>query len=153
MNTIAIVEMQTNRVVWAFNGYKNKFWNAMHEPVLLDNGNILIFANHKYGAGIIEESKVIEFDPFTYEVVWQYEGDQSHPFYSRTCGTCQRLPNGNTLITESDYGRAFEVTQAGQIVWEYVSPHRAGEKNELIATLLHMERVDPAYLKWLEHEE
>src|SRR6059036_3002382 len=34
----------------------------------------------------------------------------------------QRLPNGNTLITESSFGRLFEVTREGEIVWEYVSP-------------------------------
>lgn len=34
----------------------------------------------------------------------------------------QRLPNGNTLITEGGTGRVFEITKAGQIVWEYVSP-------------------------------
>lgn len=34
-------------------------------------------------------------------------------------GGAQRLENGNTLITESDNGRAFEVTRAGEIVWDY----------------------------------
>ena len=29
----------------------------------------------------------------------------------------ERLPNGNTLICEGDYGRVFQVTDAGEIVW------------------------------------
>jgi hypothetical protein len=37
-------------------------------------------------------------------------------------GYAQRLPNGNTLITESSFGRFFEVTKEGEIVWEYVNP-------------------------------
>ena len=37
-------------------------------------------------------------------------------------GNAQRLPNGNTLVCESSYGRFFEVTQEGEIVWEYVNP-------------------------------
>jgi hypothetical protein len=37
-------------------------------------------------------------------------------------GNAQRLPNGNTLITESAFGRFFEVTREGEIVWEYVNP-------------------------------
>jgi len=37
-------------------------------------------------------------------------------------GYAQRLPNGNTLITESSFGRFFEVTKQGEIVWEYVNP-------------------------------
>jgi hypothetical protein len=32
------------------------------------------------------------------------------------------LPNGNTLITESDTGHVFEVTPAGERVWEFAVP-------------------------------
>jgi hypothetical protein len=32
------------------------------------------------------------------------------------------LPNGNTLITNSGSGRAFEVTAEGKIVWEFANP-------------------------------
>lgn len=38
-------------------------------------------------------------------------------------GLAQRLPNDNTLITESSFGRFFEVTNEGEIVWEYVNPY------------------------------
>jgi hypothetical protein len=37
-------------------------------------------------------------------------------------GNAQCLPNGNTLITESSFGRFFEVTKEGEIVWEYINP-------------------------------
>ncbi|MEI7672099.1 MAG: hypothetical protein WCK00_08310, partial [Deltaproteobacteria bacterium] len=35
---------------------------------------------------------------------------------------CERLANGNTQITSGMYGHMFEVTPAGNLVWEYVSP-------------------------------
>jgi hypothetical protein len=35
---------------------------------------------------------------------------------------CERLPNGNTFITEGATGRIFEITADGETVWEYVSP-------------------------------
>ncbi|WP_218020989.1 arylsulfotransferase family protein [Nocardia crassostreae] len=38
-------------------------------------------------------------------------------------GGAQRLPNGNTVITEAAFGRIFEVTPAQQICWEYVVTH------------------------------
>lgn len=38
----------------------------------------------------------------------------------------QRLPGGNTLICEGPSGRLIEVTQGGDVVWEYVNEH-AGE--------------------------
>ncbi len=43
-------------------------------------------------------------------------------FFSPRMGNAQRLPNGNTLITESSFGRFFEVTREGEVVWEYVNP-------------------------------
>ena len=36
----------------------------------------------------------------------------------------QRLSSGNTLICEGLWGRIFEVTPDGRIVWEYVSPYK-----------------------------
>jgi hypothetical protein len=81
---------------------------------------------------------------------WRYEGRESEPFFSSACGLAQRLPGGNTLITESDYGRAFEVTPEGEMVWEYYSPFSAGENDEFIATMMEMWRL-PAdmNLDWL----
>ena len=67
------------------------------------------------------------------------------------CGSSERLPNGNTLISESNRGRAIEVTPDKQIVWEFINPHRAGENNELIATLFEVVRLDPRFpLDWVE---
>jgi hypothetical protein len=34
----------------------------------------------------------------------------------------ERLPGGNTFITEGATGRLFEVTPEGETVWEWVSP-------------------------------
>ena len=42
--------------------------------------------------------------------------------FPRRGGSAQRLPNGNTLIAETDRGHAFEVTKDGEIVWEFYTP-------------------------------
>ena len=57
-----------------------------------------------------------------------------------------RLTNGNTLITESDGGRLFEVTPEGEIVWEFINPVRGGENDEFIPILSSGERIDPKNL-------
>ena len=44
-------------------------------------------------------------------------------FYSPFISSAQRLPNGNTLITEGSDGRIFEVTPEHELVWEYISPY------------------------------
>lgn len=99
-------------------------------------------------------SRVLEFDlRAPQDPVWHYEGTAERPFYSHTCGNAQRLPGGNTLIVESDNGRAFEVTAEGEIVWEFVNPHRAGEDGEFIASLMDLRRLpDDLPLAWLEGE-
>jgi hypothetical protein len=137
VNMIAIVDPETESVVWALSGP----WDAPHQPTLLPNGNILLFDNRRHG----DFSKVIEFDPFTGRVVWAYEGNSENGFFTRDCGSAERLPNGNTLITESNAGRAFEVTQDNEIVWEFYNPYRAGENQELVATVLEVVRLRPDF--------
>jgi len=44
-------------------------------------------------------------------------------FYSPFISSVQRLPNGNSLITEGSGGRIIEVTADHDIVWEYISPY------------------------------
>jgi outer membrane protein assembly factor BamB len=63
-------------------------------------------------------SRVLEINPVTLEVVWTYRAAN---FFSTNISSAQRLPNGNTLITEGAPGRVFEVTSSGDIVWEYMN--------------------------------
>jgi len=87
-------------------------------------GNILIFDN---GGRKRKSSVALEINPITKEVVWAYEN--GFEFYSRAGASLQRLPNGNTFISEDVRGRVFEVTPDKKIVWEIKSSHyinRAG---------------------------
>lgn len=94
-----------------------------HAPVPLANGNILAFdnGNFRHGAHVVF-SRVVEIDPATQRVVWSYADDVVNLFYTPFMGNAQRLPNGNTHVTESSTGRLFEVTPVGEVVWEYVIP-------------------------------
>ncbi len=142
LSVIAIVDLEDERVVWALSGQ----WHAQHQPTFLADGNLLLFDNQGHG----ELSKVIEIDPFSQEIVWSYAGTPENGFYSRTCGSNQRLENGNTLITQSNSGRAFEVTREGRIVWEYYNPARTGDQNDLIATLYELVRLPETHPPWLD---
>lgn len=62
--------------------------------------------------------------PSTFD--WTYTATPPQSFYSTGLGAVQILPNGNRLINEGRRGRAFEVTQSGQTVWEYVNPMKNG---------------------------
>jgi hypothetical protein len=97
-----------------------------HSPVELDNGNILIFDNGNLRHGSTSPfSRVIEVDPATNVVAWEYFDVMRPAFFSPYMGAAQRLPNGNTHITESATGRLFDVTPSGDVVWEYVIPYFA----------------------------
>ncbi|MCK4512351.1 hypothetical protein KAW64_11460 [bacterium] len=151
IDAVAVVDMELKSVVWALAGR----WDRQHQPTLLRDGRMLLFNNE---AGVDTEgepiSEVIEFDPLTQDVHWSYDGNAPGGFYSPACGSCERLPNGNTLLSETDNGRAIEVSRDGTIVWEFVNPKRAGEDGGLIAALHEVVRL-PADLPlaWLRAEE
>ena len=87
-------------------------------PTMLPNGHILIYDNGNQ----LKRTRILELDPLTQKIVWEYVADPPTSFYSPTRGSSQRLPNGNTFIAESDSGRLFEVTPTGEIVWEFMNP-------------------------------
>jgi arylsulfotransferase ASST len=131
--TVGIVDLDTGVLVWMLRGS----WLFQHQPTFLDDGNLLIFDN----LGTPDRSSVLEVDPWTGQVVWKYQADRPNEFFSFSCGAAARLPNGNTLVSESDSGRAFELTPEKEIVWEYLNPQRAGPNRELIATLFEVVRL------------
>jgi hypothetical protein len=130
---VGVVDLEQARVVAMWSGD----FRYQHDARILENGNLMLFDN----SGLGNFSRVIETDPVTREVRWSYAGRPDRPFYSQYIGAAQRLSNGNTLITESGEGRAFEITSDKRMVWEYNSPHRAGENDELVASLVELIRL------------
>jgi len=122
INLIAVVDPGTARVVWMMRGP----WHRPHDAEFLPNGNLMIFDN-RGNLGPHGLSRILEVDPDTSEIVWSYAGTTDTPFFSKIRARQQRLPNGNTLITESDGGRLFEITSAGNIVWELINPVRGAK--------------------------
>ncbi|HVS02759.1 MAG TPA: arylsulfotransferase family protein [Thermoanaerobaculia bacterium] len=141
LDTVAVLDPRRETVVWARRGP----WRRQHQPLLLPEGRLLLFDN----LGLGDRSRVFEWDPLSEQVGWVFPAPGSpEELFSKTLGSCQRLANGNTLVTESENGRALEVTPAGEVVWEMASPHRAGERGKLVATLFEVVRVD-AEQPWL----
>ena len=98
--------------------------NQQHDPQPLANGNILIFDNGTHRPDHpVPHSRIIEINPANNEIVWKYQEQNLYYFFSPYISGAQRLPNGNTLICEGNFGRLFEVTSEGQLAWEYVNPH------------------------------
>lgn len=51
--------------------------------------------------------------------VWSYVDPERARFSALFISGCQRLANGNTFVCAGPQGRLFELTPAGEIVWEY----------------------------------
>lgn len=106
-------------------------------PGLPGAGNLLLFDNggasgmgdpspiSPTGNAIYQRagSRVLEIDPVSLSPVWSYTAPT---FFSTNISGAQRLPNGNTLITEGAPGRVFEVTPDKTIVWEFMNPPGEG---------------------------
>ena len=118
LDTVALVDRSTGEMTWKWG---QGIISHQHHPTYLHNGNVLLLDNGSHRRGL-SYSRVLEVDPSASEVVWQYEGLPRVSFFTHFTGGAQRLPNGNTLITEGMTGRLLEVTPANEIVWEFVSP-------------------------------
>jgi len=123
-STVIRIDRKTGNIVWKLGP---PTLAGQHAPTPLENGNILIFDN---GVHRLDDplpfSRVIEVNPATNEIGWTYQDKPVSNFFSPRMGNAQRLPNGNTLINEASFGRLFEVTRDGEIVWEYVNPYFGG---------------------------
>jgi hypothetical protein len=134
VNQIAVLEKNTKEILWVW-GEGDLDWP--HHPTMLENGRILVFDN---GTRKRKYTRLIELNPVTLEIEWEYVGDPPETFYTPERGSSQRLPNGNTLVCEGDRGRCFEITAEGEIVWEWYNPTMKGKRREQV---YRMERIPP----------
>lgn len=175
-NFIAIIDRQTGKVVWnlgpnyASAEVANPFagkptfprpvdqLSGQHDAKIIarglpGEGNLLVFDNQGgggYPAVSFQvstgSSRVVEIDPTTKQIVWEYRPGSS--FFSAFTSLARRLPNGNTLITEGQTGRVFQVTKEGEVVWEYVSPFFAKPKEGRTNTGNMLYRATPVPYEW-----
>ena len=94
-----------------------------HYPNLFEPNKMLIFTN----GGDLKQSTVYELslpslltqkmvpDTAPPEILWSFTNPE---LYSGKVSGAVRLPNGNTLITEGDFGM-WEVTNEGEVVWKF----------------------------------
>ena len=60
---------------------------------------------------------MLEYDPQTQAFPWAYPAEDGIAFVTKERGMSQRLPNGNTLIVNSEGHELLEVTADKEIVW------------------------------------
>jgi hypothetical protein len=129
MGVLAMLDPESGKVVWAARGS----WYAQHDAQFLDNGHLLLYDN----LGVAMGSRVLEYDPQTQGLPWSYGGPPGAPFFSSERGGCQRLPNGNTLIINSEGGEMVEVTPSQEIVWSSYADGYVTTARRFAADQLH----------------
>jgi hypothetical protein len=121
VSSVIMINRKTGAVYWKLGAPP---LSGQHAPYILANGHILLFDN---GPHRLDEtlpfSRVLEIDPATKNIAWKFEEELRPNFFSPRISNAQRLPNGN--INEGVFGRFFEVTPEGEVVWEYVNPYFA----------------------------
>jgi hypothetical protein len=124
-------------------GQHNPSWIAAGLP---GAGNILVFdngdANARPYSTVVEIAPPLQADgSYAYDPetgfgpsapLSRYVADPPSSFFAPIISGAQRLPNGNTLITNGPAGRFFEVTPAGQTVWSYTVTDTAGGTGHLV---------------------
>lgn len=186
LNIIFIISKETGKIVWKMGSdYTTtrelrsigQIIGQHHAHIipkgLPGEGNLLVFDNGGFaGYGLPgpttkeglkahrrDFSRVLEINPVTLEIVWQYTPAQAglarpfqaHYFYSPLVSSAQRLPNGNTFITEGCSGRLFEITNEGEIVWEYINPYR--DKKDGLNMIYRAYRYPYEYAPQLDKQE
>lgn len=138
MSVLAVIDPDTQKVVWAQQG----IWSFQHEASFQPDGNILLLDNQGFynGSGPQNEvgddgittdksSRILELNPATGGISWAYTATPEESFYTLFRGTVQKLPNGNYLIVETSPGRKImEVTQDKKVVWRFTN-NKKKEKN------------------------
>lgn len=131
LNTIGVIDRDSGEIVWAWGPGT---LDGQHNPRMTDDGTIMVFDN-----GTVRGwSRVIELDPLTGEIVWEYSDPGR--FFSEFVSGAQPLPGGNVFICQGDgfggfpdwlyrkacrlagtkaiVSRLFEVTREGDVVWD-----------------------------------
>ena len=131
---LLIIDWPTRQLLWHWG---RGVLSGPHEASLLRDGNILVFDN-----GLSRGwSRVLELNPLAPDRLVQFAPGPSR-FFSRVMGSCQRLPNGNTLIVHSEGGAAFELTPQGRPVWTYEGTQQTPDGHRV--KIIRMRRIPAA---------
>jgi Arylsulfotransferase (ASST) len=117
-STLIRVNPRSGKIRWRF---ADDMMRHQHDAKFTAAGTITVFDNGVHRKGI-EYSRALEIDPKTRKVIWEYADNPPFTMYTLMGGCVDRLPNANTLITETAKGHFLEVTPDKKVVWEYINP-------------------------------
>jgi uncharacterized protein (UPF0248 family) len=115
--------------------------SEQHNPNVLAGPGTMLVADS-------ENDRIVELDTETEEIIWQYERVPASSGVDRRSlqwpRDADRLPSGNTLITDSRRYRVLEVRPDGSVAWSFNSQTALG--NKAIIYEADRIRLDDGYL-------
>ena len=138
VSLIAEISLSNGRVA---KSYGPKILDWPHAPSFVRSSSgersLLAFDNGAHR----DWSRAVEISRDTGKITWEWSGQPERTLWSRVRGFAERLPNGHTLITESERGRALEVTAAGEVVWEFLNPETRKRREGAVTQRRRLYRV------------
>lgn len=110
---VMLIDRESKRVRWTLGEEDNyDILNEQHNPVLLSQDPVTVLVADS------ENNRVVEYEKTEsgWKQTWSYGTGLDWP------RDADRLPNGNTLIVDSNNNRALEVTPGGDVVWKVKIP-------------------------------
>jgi len=111
-------------------------FSQQHSVQVLDNGNLLFFDNHRYLSPELSRCLEIEYDEDTHSASMVWDHVLPEELFSGSRGECDRLENGNTLITAGRSGHILEVTPENEIAW-----HLEFDNSDVLTSSYRSERI------------
>lgn len=99
VSAVVVISRATGEIIWRS---EPGTVSQQHCPTELENGNFLVFDNGVFRPHWdVPFSRVIEIERASGTIVWEYHDPARESFFAPFMGSAQRLPNGNTLVTDS----------------------------------------------------
>ncbi len=128
LDTFWMIDYTSGDVIWSCGQHGDfgrreppdePLFNTAHEIDMLENGNFILFDNGELRQERVSRALEFSVDPAagTAEEVWTWT-ETGQVMFSKWGGESDRLPNGNTLITDVQSARIIEVDPDGEKVWQ-----------------------------------
>jgi len=137
LDSVALLDLGERRCMWAWG---KGVLQGPHDASILANGHVLVLDNGLQRGW----SRVVEYDPGSGEIVWEYRAEVPERFHTQGRGTVQALPNGDVLVGNSNSGEAFELDRGGKVVWRFLNPLH-DEKGA--RGVVRVERYEPSFVE------
>jgi outer membrane protein assembly factor BamB len=146
-SSVFVISRKTGEVLWHLASPVVSQQHCAHQ--INESGDMLIFDNGVFREGIsvpfsraivVSKEKVVK---------WEYKDPSTGGlgFFTPFMGSAQKLAGGNVLLCEAADGRIMEVTEGGEMVWEFVVPQLGDYKAVMGKNELEeMERIGFDYL-------